>query len=95
MFFIEKGNVRLVNKENKLIKVLNSGEGFGEIALIRGRKRLNSEISIGDTILVVIKSEMISKLIEHMLSTQQIRQSVKSKCPGHEEFPYLVWFSNR
>mmetsp|Transcript_14091 Transcript_14091/g.42105 ORF Transcript_14091/g.42105 Transcript_14091/m.42105 type:complete len:2582 (-) Transcript_14091:13-7758(-) len=28
--------------------------------------------------------EMISKLIEHMLSTQQIRQSVKSKCPGYE-----------
>ena len=40
MFFIEKGNVRLVNKENKLIKVLNSGESFGEIALIRGRKGL-------------------------------------------------------
>ena len=39
MFFIEKGNVRLVNKENKLIKVLNSGESFGEIALIRGRKK--------------------------------------------------------
>ena len=44
MFFIEKGNVRLMNKENKLIKVLNSGESFGEIALIRGRKRLNSAI---------------------------------------------------
>ena len=65
MLFIEKGNVRLVNKENKLIKILNSGESFGEIALIRGRKRLNSAISIGDTILMVIKSEMISKLIKN------------------------------
>ena len=47
MFFIEKGNVRLVNKENKLIKILNSGESFGEIALIRGRL-INSAISIGE-----------------------------------------------
>ena len=72
MFFIEKGNVRLVNKENKLIKILNSGESFGEIALIRGRKRLNSAISIGDTILMVIKSEMISKLIKNENSLVQL-----------------------
>ena len=72
MFFIEKGNVRLVNKENKLIKVLNSGESFGEIALIRGRKRLNSAISLGDTILMVIKSTMISKLIKKENSLVQL-----------------------
>ena len=72
MFFIEKGNVRLVNKENKLIKVLNSGESFGEIALIRGRKRLNSAISIGDTILMVIDSIMISKLIKKENSLVQL-----------------------
>ena len=72
MFFIEKGNVRLENKENKLIKVLNSGESFGEIALIRGRKRLNSAISIGDTILMVIKSSMISKLIKKENSLVQL-----------------------
>ena len=41
MYYIEKGKVRLVSKENKLIKVLNAGESFGEIALIRGRKRYN------------------------------------------------------
>ena len=39
MFFIEKGQVRLLSNENKLIKILNSGESFGEIALIRGRKK--------------------------------------------------------
>ena len=72
MFFIEKGNVRLVNKDNKLIKVLNSGESFGEIALIRGRKRLNSAISLGDTILMVIKSTMISKLIKKENSLVQL-----------------------
>ena len=72
MFFIEKGKVRLVNKENKLIKVLNSGESFGEIALIRGRKRLNSAISLGDTILMVIKSTMISKLIKKENSLVQL-----------------------
>ena len=72
MFFIEKGHVRLVNKENKLIKVLNSGESFGEIALIRGRKRLNSAISIGDTILMVIKSAMISNLIKKENSLVQL-----------------------
>ena len=38
MFFIEKGKVRLINKEKKLIKVLNSGESFGELALIRPKK---------------------------------------------------------
>ena len=62
-FFIEKGNVRLVNKENKLIKVLNSGESFGEIALLRGRKRNNSAIAIEPTTLKIIKGSMISKLI--------------------------------
>ena len=72
MFFIEKGSVRLVNKENKLIKVLNSGESFGEIALIRGRKRLNSAISIGDTILMIIKSELISKIIKKENSLVQL-----------------------
>ncbi len=72
MFFIEKGNVRLVNKENKLIKVLNSGESFGEIALIRGRKRLNSAISIGNTILMVINSIMISRLIKKENSLVQL-----------------------
>ena len=72
MFFIEKGNVRLVNKDNQLIKVLNSGESFGEIALIRGRKRLNSAISLGDTILMVIKSTMISKLIKKENSLVQL-----------------------
>ena len=72
MFFIEKGKVRLINKEKKLIKVLNSGESFGEIALIRGRKRINSAISIGDTILMVIKGEMISKLIKNENSLVQL-----------------------
>ena len=72
MFFIEKGNVKLVNKENKLIKILNSGESFGEIALIRRRKRLISAISIGYTILMVIKSEMISKLIKNENSLVQL-----------------------
>ncbi len=65
MFFIEKGNVRLINKENKLIKILNPGESFGEIALIRGRKRNNSAISTGNTILMIIKSSMIAKLIKN------------------------------
>ncbi len=72
MFFIEKGKVRLVNKENKLIKVLNSGESFGEIALIRGRKRLNSAISKGNTILMVINSILISKLIKKENSLVQL-----------------------
>ena len=72
MFFIEKGKVKLVNKENKLIKILNSGESFGEIAFIRGRKRLNSAISIGDTVLMVIKSEIISKLIKNENSLVQL-----------------------
>ena len=72
MFFIEKGKVRLVSKENKLIKILNSGESFGEIALIRGRTRLNSAISIGDTILMVIKGSMISKLIKNENSLVQL-----------------------
>ena len=32
--------------------------------LIRGRKRLNSAISVGETILMVIKASMIAKLIK-------------------------------
>ena len=72
MFFIEKGKVRLVSNENKLIKVLNAGESFGEIALIRGRKRINSAISVGETILMVIKSTMISKLIKNENSLVQL-----------------------
>ena len=38
--FLEKGQVRLLSNENKLIKILNAGESFGEIALIRGRKSI-------------------------------------------------------
>lgn len=63
MYYIEKGKVRLVSKENKLIKVLNAEESFGEIALIRGRKRYNSAISVDHTSLKVIKEVMVSKLI--------------------------------
>jgi hypothetical protein len=72
MFFIEKGQVRLLSNENKLIKILNSGESFGEIALIRGRKRLNSAISVGETILMVIKASMITKLIKEENSLVQL-----------------------
>ena len=72
MYFIEKGKVRLISKENKLIKVLYSGESFGEIALLRGRKRHNSAISIGHTILKVIKGSMISKLIDRESSLVQL-----------------------
>ena len=63
MYFIEKGKVKLISKENKLIKILNSGESFGEIALLRGRKRYNSAISITHTTLKIIKSTMIAKVI--------------------------------
>ena len=72
MFFIEKGKVKLLSKENKLIKVLNSGESFGEIALLRGRKRNNSAISVGHTILKVIKGSMISKLVNQENSLVQL-----------------------
>ena len=72
MFFIEKGKVRLTNKENKFIKVLNSGESFGELALLRGRKRDNSAISVGHTILKIIKGSMISKLINDENSLVQL-----------------------
>ncbi len=63
MYFIEKGKVKLTNKENKLIKILNSGESFGEIALLRGRKRHNSAVAIEPTTLKIIKGSMISQLI--------------------------------
>ena len=72
MFFIEKGKVKLISKENKLIKILNSGESFGELALLRGRKRFNSAISSGHTILKVIKGSLISKLINNENSLVQL-----------------------
>ena len=72
MFFIEKGKVRLTNKENKLIKVLKSGESFGELSLLRGRKRDNSAISVGHTILKIIKGSMVSKLINDESSLVQL-----------------------
>ena len=72
MFFIEKGKVKLLSQENKLVKVLNSGESFGEIALLRGRKRTNSAISVGHTILKVIKGSMIFKLINEEDSLVQL-----------------------
>jgi CRP-like cAMP-binding protein len=72
MFFIEKGKVRLISNEDKLIKILHSGESFGELALLRGRRRYNSAISIGHTILKVIKGSMISKLIDNENSLVQL-----------------------
>ncbi len=65
MYFIEKGKVKLISKENKIIKVLNSGESFGEIALLRGRKRNNSALSIGHTIIKIIKGNLIAKVINN------------------------------
>ena len=65
MYFIEKGKVRLTSKENKLIKILNAGESFGEIALLRGRRRHNSATSVGHTTIKVIRGIMISKLIDN------------------------------
>ena len=65
MFFIEKGKVKLTSRENKLIKTLYAGESFGEIALISGRKRHNSAISLGHTTIKVIKGMLISKLINN------------------------------
>ena len=40
--------------------------------MIRGRKRLNSAISIGETILMVIKASMIAKLIKKENSLVQL-----------------------
>ena len=65
MYFIEKGKIKLISRENKIIKILNSGESFGEIALLRGRKRYNSAIALGPTTLKIIKGIMISKLIDN------------------------------
>ena len=72
MFFIEKGRVRLISKEKKLIKILNSGESFGELALLSGRKRFNSAISEGHTILKIIKGSLISKIINNENSLVQL-----------------------
>ena len=52
-----------IQESNKLIKILNSGESFGEIALLRGRKRHNSAVAIEPTTLKIIKGSMISQLI--------------------------------
>ena len=51
---------------------MNAGESFGETALLRGRKRYNSAISIGHTILKVIRGSMISKLIDNENSLVQL-----------------------
>ena len=63
MYFIEKGNIQLLTRHNRELKILKSGESFGESALLRGRKRINTAIAIGTTVLKTINSDLLSKEI--------------------------------
>ena len=64
MYFIDRGGVQLVNRKNKELKRLSSGESFGESALLKGRLRNNAAFAIGTTILQAIDAKALTAEID-------------------------------
>ena len=64
MYFIEKGSVKLITKNDKILAKLNSGECFGEAALISNTKRNYSAITEQKSIFLVIDRITLKKELE-------------------------------
>tara|TARA_Y100000589_G_C27123755_1_gene617611 strand:- start:253 stop:1053 length:801 start_codon:yes stop_codon:yes gene_type:complete len=64
MYFIDKGSIRLLTKNEKDFKVLNTGESFGEASLFLGQERELGAVAIGETTLHAIDADRVSPEIE-------------------------------
>ena len=66
MYFIEKGSVGIFSANNKRIAGLNSGDCFGEAALISDRTRNYSAIAERETQLLLIERNIVKRELERV-----------------------------
>ena len=64
MYFIEKGSVKLLTENKKVLAKLNSGECFGEAALISNKRRNCSAITEQKSTFLVIDRITLKKELE-------------------------------
>ena len=64
MYFLEKGKVQLLTKNNRELALLTMGACFGESTLIRGKKHNNSALALENCVIRIIDDYIIEKEIE-------------------------------
>ena len=63
LFFIQKGQVELINAEGQTFTTLNAGESFGEQAFLSGGIRGASAQALGEVVCLKISSEQANKMM--------------------------------
>lgn len=63
LFFIEQGQIELLNAEEKVFATLNAGESFGEQAFLSGGIRGASARALGDVVCLKISSEQARQMM--------------------------------
>jgi len=75
-YYIEKGSVAIITNNKKHLADLNTGETFGESALISGKLRNNTAIANCNTSLIEINSKTLKEQID--LETPLVKLSLLS-----------------
>lgn len=63
LFFLQQGQVELLNAEGKVFTMLNAGESFGEQAFLSGGIRGASAQALGEVICLKISSEQANQMM--------------------------------
>lgn len=90
MYIIKKGTVECV-KENKVVRTLNKGDYFGELAIIQKIPRSltvkagNAEKVSDMTTVMVIKAEMLTSILGDKLQNVMNRNILKMAMTDHSE----------
>lgn len=71
-YIIEQGQCECINSDGEQVRVLNSGESFGEIAIIRNVKR---------TLTVKVLSDSCKLLVMSRDSFTRVLGSIEDKLP--------------
>ena len=64
MYFLEKGRVQLLTRNNRELAILGMGACFGESTLIRGKKHNNSALAMENCLITVIDDNILEREIE-------------------------------
>lgn len=63
MYFIVKGNLRVISKEGKLLTVLSDGDFFGEVALFKNEPRNASVEAVGYCDLYILEKKEFDQVL--------------------------------
>jgi CRP-like cAMP-binding protein len=63
LFFIQQGQVELINAEGQVFTTLKAGESFGEQAFLSGGIRGACAQSLGEVVCLKISSEQANKMM--------------------------------